>query len=72
MSFEFVDIFRQPDSSAGATDASPFRFEEKENGPRNDVKFTYEVGENSAKVIVYPSGSPVRYLKLRFRGDLSS
>ena len=47
MSFEFVDIFRQPDSSAGATDASPFRFEERENGPCNDVKFTAFITETA-------------------------
>jgi len=71
MNAEFVDILRQPDSSAGATDASPFRFEERDNGPCNHVKFTYEIGATAAKITVYPSGSPVRYLKLRFRGDLS-
>ena len=26
---------------------------------------------NSAKITVYPSGSPVKYMKLRWRGDLS-
>ena len=71
MSFEFVNIFRQPDSTAGATDASPFRFEERECGPCNDVQFTYDIGVDSAKITVYPSGSPVRYLKLRFRGELT-
>lgn len=71
MSAEFISLLRQPDSSAGATDASPLRFEEKANGPCNDVKFSYDINESFARVTVYPSGSPVRYLKLRFRGDLS-
>ncbi|MBR2459747.1 MAG: alpha-galactosidase [Clostridia bacterium] len=71
MAFEFVDIMRAPDSAVGATEKSPFRFEEKEFGPCSDVKFSYDIGESSCKVTVYPSGSPVKYLKLRFRGDMS-
>ncbi|MBQ9116407.1 MAG: alpha-galactosidase [Clostridia bacterium] len=71
MPYEFIDIMRAPDSAVGATDDSPFRFEEKACGPCCDVKFSYEIGKGAAKVIVYPSGSPVKYLKLRFRGDLS-
>ena len=62
-----VSILRQPDFVYGATEASPFRFEEDLT---NDVKYEYKVDGNSAKVIVYPSGSPVKYLKLRFSGDL--
>lgn len=68
---EFVNVLREPDFSVGATETSPFRFEEAACGPCNDVKFAYEVKGNSAKVTVYPSGSPVKYLKLRFRGELS-
>ena len=66
----FVSVLRAPDNSFGATEKSPFRFEEAAS-EAHDVKFEYIVGEKSAKVIVYPSGSPVKYLKLRFRGDLS-
>ena len=62
-----VSILRQPNFVYGATEASPFRFEEDLT---NDVKYEYKVDGNSAKVIVYPSGSPVKYLKLRFSGDL--
>ena len=70
MSNRFFSVLRAPDNSFGATENSPFRFEEAAYAS-NDVKFEYIVGEKSAKVIVYPSGSPVKYLKLRFRGDLS-
>lgn len=70
MESKFVSIFRMPDNSFGATEASPFRFEEAVT-KCSDVKYEYVVGENTAKVIVYPSGSPVKFLKLRFRGDLS-
>ena len=66
----FVSILRAPDNAFGATEASPFRFEEAAS-KCCDVKFEYTVLENSAKVTVYPSGSPVKFLKLRFRGDLS-
>ena len=62
-----VSLLRQPNFAYGATELSPFRFEED---LINDVKYEYIVGENSAKVVVYPSGSPVKYLKLRFNGDL--
>ena len=65
----FFSILRRPDNSFGATEKSPYRFEEVASAA-NDVKFEYIVGEKSAKVVVYPSGSPVKYLKLRFRGDL--
>lgn len=62
-----ISILRKPDAAYGATEASDFRFEENLT---NEVKYEYVVGKDSAKVIVYPSGSPVKYLKLRFNGDL--
>lgn len=67
---DFITVLRKPDNAIGATEQSDFRFEEKafEDCP---VKFDYVVGKNSAKVVIYPSGSPVKYLKLRFRGDNS-
>ena len=65
----FATVLRKPDISYGATEASPFRFEEKATAT-NDVKYDYIVGEKSAKVVVYPSGSPVKYLKLRFNADM--
>ena len=70
MENRFVSILRAPDNHFGATEASPFRFEEAKT-KCSDVKFEYVVGESSAKVVIYPSGSPVKFLKLRFRGDLS-
>ena len=70
MENKFVSVLRTPDNDFGATEASPFRFEEMRT-KASDVKYEYTVSEKSAKVIVYPSGSPVKYLKLRFRGDLS-
>lgn len=59
----FISVLREPDMVCGATDNSPFRFEEEH---RNDVSYTYKDGV----VIVHPSGSPVRYLKFRWNGDL--
>ncbi len=70
MANTFPSVLRAPDNSFGATEASPFRFEEAATAT-NDVKFEYKVENGVGKVIVYPSGSPVKYLKLRFRGDLS-
>ncbi len=66
----FTSILRQPDSATGATEDRVYRFEETPNVC--NVKHEYIVVENSAKVIVHPSGKPIRYLKLRFRGDFSS
>lgn len=63
-----LSLLRQPDAAYGATEKSDFRFEEK---GVCDVKFEYVVQKNSAKVIIYPSDSPIKYLKLRFRGDLT-
>lgn len=70
MSNEFLNILRQPDNAVGSVEGSDFRFEEK---PYDDcpVKYEYVVEGNSAKVVVYPSEAPVKYLKLRFRGDMS-
>ena len=65
----FVSVLRAPDNAFGATEASPFRFEEAAS-KCCDVKFEYIVGKKSSKVVVYPSGSPVKYLKLRFRGEM--
>lgn len=63
-----ISLLRQPDMVCGATEKTPFRFEESFI---NDVKYSYDVTEKSAKITVYPSGTPVKYLKLRFNGDFS-
>ena len=65
-----VSILRQPDYSFGATEKSDFRFEERKS-LANDVIYDYVVKDGVGKVTVYPSGSPVKYLKLRFEGDMS-
>ena len=70
MEKKFVSVLRKPDNDFGATELTAFRFEEAPT-KASDVKYEYIVDKNSAKVIVYPSGAPVKYLKLRFRGDLS-
>lgn len=69
MSKEFLSVLRNPDRVIGAVEGSPFRFEERENECESPVKYEYKVEGNSAKVIVYPSGAPVKFLKLRFDGD---
>ena len=66
----FISVLRAPDNSFGATEASPYRFAEAAT-KANDVKYDYTVKNGVARVTVYPSGSPVKYLKLRFRGDHS-
>ena len=68
---EFVSLLRQPDFVYGATDSTILRFEEdvQETCP---VKYEYKVENGVGKVIVYPSGEPVKYLKFRFSGDMTS
>ena len=67
----FVSLLRKPDYVYGATEKSDVRFEENDNGVDCPIKYTYSVEGDSAKIIVYPGGSPVKYLKFRFCGDLS-
>lgn len=68
----FFSILREPDRVIGATEASPFRFEEiREYDASHDVKYEIKLENGCAKIIVYPSDSPVKYLKLRYKGDLS-
>jgi alpha-galactosidase len=70
MNNQFPTLLRQPDCVVGATEDSPFRYEEdvKADCP---VDYEYQVSNTSAKVIVRPSGAPIKHLKLRFRADLS-
>lgn len=64
-----ISLLRKPDAVYGAMEKAPFRFEEL---LVNDVNYSYDVLKNSAKITVYPSGSPIKYLKLRFNGDLQN
>jgi len=70
MNTPFFSILRQPDRVTGATDASAYRFEEDPNAAC-PVKYDISVESACVRVTVFPSGSPIRFLKLRFRGDLS-
>ena len=65
-----VSLLRAPDHSFGATEKTVFRFEEAATAAC-DVEYKYEVSDGSARVTVYPSGAPVKFLKLRFEGDMS-
>lgn len=65
----FNNLLRSPDFVQGSTERSSFRFEEiKERCP---VKYSYEIKNGVGYVKVYPSGSPVKYLKLRFESDMT-
>ncbi len=67
---EFFSILRKPDKVIGATEETSFRFEE-DGGDVCPVKYEYKTINNVGKLIVYPSGSPIKYLKLRWRGELN-
>ena len=66
-----VSILRAPDFVFGATDDSDYRFEEAASSS-SDVQYDYTVKDGVGRVTVYPSGAGVKYLKLRFEGDMSS
>ncbi len=67
---QFLSVLRTPDSVYGATEETPLRFEET---PQNvcPIKYDYTVSNGVGKLTVYPSGSPVKFLKLRWRGELN-
>ncbi len=67
---KFFSLLRKPDKVIGATEETPFRFEETEQDSC-PVKYDYNVQNGVGKLVVYPSGSPVKYLKLRWRGELN-
>ncbi len=66
----FPSILRTPDFVTGATDKSSYRFEEETNASC-PIQYDFMIENNSAKVIIHPSGAPVKFLKLRFGADLS-
>lgn len=67
----FLDLIRTPDDIKIQTESSPFRFEENgtENSTRAEVKFTVENG--ILKIFLYPCGDAVKYVRLRWNGDIS-
>ena len=67
---KFLSVLRKPDSVWGATEDTPLRFEETAPSVC-PVKYDYVIENGVGKLTVYPSGSPVKYLKLRFRGELN-
>ncbi len=66
----FPSILNSPNFVIGATEKTAFRFEE-ESKRECAVQYDYIVQKDCAKIVVYPSGSPIKYLKLRFSADLS-
>lgn len=66
----FFSILKKPDSVIGATNDTPFRFEESKQDVC-PVKYDYIIENGVGKLVVYPSDSPIKYLKLRFRGELN-
>lgn len=67
----FLDIIRTPDDIKIQTENSPFRFEEKGtvNDTRADVEFITE--NNVLNIRLYPNGDKVKYIRLRWNGDIS-
>ena len=66
----FFSILRKPDSVIGATEKTPLRFEESKQDVC-PIKYEYKIENGVGRLIVYPSESPIKYLKLRFRGELN-
>ena len=67
----FTTILRQPDFVIGATENTIFRFEERQHWNSSPVEWKFIKENNDGKIIIYPSKEPVKFLKLRWNGDLS-
>lgn len=67
----FLDIIRMPDDVKIQAENSPFRFEEKGeiNNTRARVKCNVENG--LLNIWLYPNGDAVKYVRLRWNGDIS-
>lgn len=67
----FIDIIRTPDDIKIMTENTPFRFEEKgtENNTHAEVKCVVE--NNVLNIYLYPNKDAVKYIRLRFDGDIS-
>ena len=66
-----MNILRFPDDIKIQTDASPFRFEEPGVANPTDARVECSVSDGVLRVTLLPSGDAVRFLRLRFRGDMS-
>ena len=71
MTNTFLDLIRTPDDIKIQTENSPFRFEEKGeiNDTRAEVKCTVQNGV--LNIHLYSNGDAVKYIRLRFNGDIS-
>ncbi len=71
MKNSFIDIIRNPDDIKIQTENSPFRFEEK--GTANDTRAEVKcvIKNNTLNIYLYPNGDAVKYIRLRFDGDMS-
>ncbi len=67
----FLDILRTPDDIKIQTENSPFRFEEKGtvNDTRAEVKCVIE--NNVLNISLYTGGDAVKFIRLRWNGDIS-
>lgn len=67
----YTTILRQPDAVLGATEATDSSFEENPRTHQCPVQWSYEPSNNGWRVVIHPSSSPVKCLKLRWHGDFS-
>lgn len=67
----FLNIIRTPDDIKIQTENSPFRFEEK--GVVNDTGATVKctVINNALNIYLYPNGDAVKFIRIRWNGDIS-
>lgn len=67
----FPTLMRTPDLVLGATEETEFRFEEKKNHRPSPVAYEYLPGPDGSRIIIHPGREAIKYLRLRWRGDLS-
>lgn len=68
---KFPTLLRQPDLVLGATEESSFRFEERANWASCPIPWEYRIVGDTGEIVIHPCKEPVKFLKLRWHGDLS-
>lgn len=67
----FLNLLRTPDDIKIQTESSPFRFEEKGEINNTAAEVKCVVNNGVLNIYLYPNGDAVKYVRLRFNGDIS-
>lgn len=67
----FLDLIRTPDDVKIQTENSPFRFEESGTVNNTCAQVKCIAKNGILNIYLYPNGDAVKYIRLRFNGDIS-